>query len=527
MTASPARTGANDAPFILARREGGELVVRGRASWASAPPGKAAMLRGQWAWQGGTLSASVDRYGFFSLFCYEKDGVVALSPSLLQLVAEGCDATPDRRALAVFHRLGMFVGDDTPLAHVRVLPPAGELRWDGSGPARITGGEAVPRERRIDRGGAVEGMIEHFRAAVSRALAECAGPFYVPLSGGRDSRHILLEVLHQGRRPAACVTFHHNGATPNREARAARALCRRLGVAHDILGFARPRIADTFRALAMTSLCADEHAQMMPLHDYFLARDGASFDGIAGDILTNPDDSADRYMRLARRGDYKAIAGDMIAGHGRVVSAPGWGRGAGPIRSPGMDEAARDHVAAAIARYDAAPDPYQAFWTFHRTRREIGFVPQAILGSAGRVFCPYLDPGFAEFCLSLPYAVTRDRQLHNDAIARAYPAVADIPYQEGFAETPARRAPLAMRMRNLRDAHAIAAALAPGRGVRTALRFAAPPGRLKRPHADIYALHALCLDGLDAGRARRILALAERLKARRPTRLISDRLEVG
>lgn len=271
MTTSYAEIGVDVAPFFLARREGDKVVTRGRECWLSAPPGKGAMLRGQWAWCDGVLGAQVDRYGFFNLFCYEKDGVIALSPSLLQLVAEGCDATPDRRALAVFHRLGIFVGDDTPLAHVRVLPPGGKLHWDGSGPARITGGEAVPREQQIDRDGAVEGMIEHFRAAVGRALAECPGPFHVPLSGGRDSRHILLEVLHQGRRPTACVTFHHNGAALNREAQAARALCQRLGVAHDILGYARPRIADTFRALAMTGLCADKHAQMMPLHDYFWA----------------------------------------------------------------------------------------------------------------------------------------------------------------------------------------------------------------------------------------------------------------
>lgn len=525
MVGSPDFTGADDAPFVLARREGDRVVVRGRVAWASAPPGRAAMLRGQWAWRDGVLSAQVDRYGFFNLFVYEKDGVIALSPSLLQLVAEGCDATPDRRALAVFHRLGIFVGDDTPLAHVRVLPPGGQLHWDGSGPARITGGQIVQQEQRIDRDSAVEGLIEHFRTAVSRALAECPGPFHVPLSGGRDSRHILLEVLHQGRRPAACVTFHHNGVRLNREAQAARALCERLGVAHDVLGYARPRIADIFRALAMTGLCADEHAQMMPLHDYFLGREGASFDGIAGDILTNPDDSADRYMQLARKGDYKAIADDMIAGHGRVISTRRWGRGAGAIWSPGMDEAARDHVAAAIARYDAAPDPYQMFWMFHRTRREISFVPQAILGSAERVFCPYLDPDFAEFCLSLPYAVTRDQQLHNDAIARAYPAVADIPYQEGFAEVPARRAPLGTRMSNLRDLSAIAAALAPGRGVRLAWQALARSRQLKRPHSEIYALHALCMEGLDAERARRILTHAALLKARRPWGLISDRLK--
>jgi len=528
MTLPIDRGGAWDAPVFLARSAGGAVVARGHSAWASAPPGRAAMPRAEWAWRDGVLSARVDPLGFFSLFVYEKEGEIALSPSLLHLVAEGCDATPDRRALAVFHRMGIFVGNDTPLAHVRVLPPGGALRWDGRGPAHVTGAGAIPREQAIGREAALEGMIAHFRAAVARALADCPGPFFVPLSGGRDSRHILLEVLHQGRRPEACVTFHHNGATFNPEARAARALCARLGLAHDVLGHARPRLADAFRALVMTGLCADEHAQMMPLHDYFLDRAGASFDGIAGDILTNPDDSAERYMGLARRGDYKAIAEDMIAGHGRVISQPGWGRGAGPIRSPGMDEEARDHVAAAIARYDAAPDPYQMFWMFHRTRREINFVPQAILSGADRVFCPYLDPDFAGFCLTLPYAVTRDRQLHNDVIARAWPEVADIPYQEGFSQGRRHRAPLAVRLRTARDALALAGQAGTGGSVaalRRAGRFLGPPDRLKRHPHDVMALHALCLDGLDAARARRLLALAAEFAARRPARLVSDRFE--
>ena len=515
----------DDPPFLILRRDGERVVVRGTESWASGPHGKAATVWAEWGWTDGGLTARVDRYGFYTLFWYEKDGVVAVSPSLVKLVAEGCDATQDARALAVFHRIGIFVNDDTPLKHVKTLPPGGVLTWDGTSAVRVESGATVPGTQEISREGAVEGMITHFRSAVARALEEHPGPFHVPLSGGRDSRHILLEVLHQGRRPETCVTFHHNGAVPNREAMAARALCERLGVTHEMLGFGRPRLADTLRALVMTSLCADEHAQMMPLNDYFLGRDAVSFDGIAGDILTNPDDSADWFMGLSRKGDWKGIAQGMIDGHGRVVSQSHWGKGAGPIYSPGMDEEVRDYVAPAIAQYADAPDPYQMFWMFHRTRREINFVPQAILGSARHVFCPYLDPEFVEFCISLPYSVTKDQQLHNDAIARAYPEVADIPYQEGFPEPRVRRNSKLRKLGGVRDAAQIVAALGGESRVQAFLGFVRFPDKLTRHHGDIYALHALSLDGLDAAKARRLLDLAARLRARRPGRLISDRYE--
>jgi len=508
-------------------RAGGDVRMRGVRGWASDPdrPG-AATLWGEWRWQDGVLTARVDRYGFYSLFCYEREGCVALSPSLLRLVAEGCDATPDRRALATFHRLGFMVGDDTPLKHVRVLPPGGELRWDGAGPVRVTGGARVLPAQEITREAAVEGMIAHFRAAMARALQNCDGPFYVPLSGGRDSRHILLEAMRQGRRPEACITFHHSGRQLNREAQAARALARRLDVPHDVLGHVRPRLADTVRALAMTSLCADEHAQMMPLNDYFQLHEGLCFDGIGGDILTNPDDDAERFMAMSRAGDWRGIAREMFKGHAGVISKPGGG-GAGPVHSPGMEEEVTEHVAGAIAQYAEAPDPYQMFWMFHRTRREINFVPQAILGNARRVFCPYLDAEFADFCLSLPYKVTRDQQLHNDAIARAYPEAADIPYQEGFAEPSAPRVGLARKLRALGDVARVVRALRPDHPLGAALRFVLPPKALHRRHHDIYALHALIVEGLEAETASALLELAGHMRADRPPELVSDRFDAS
>ncbi|MFU1476988.1 hypothetical protein ACM25N_04500 [Roseovarius sp. C7] len=368
-------------------------------------------------------------------------------------------------------------------------------------------------------------MITLFGRAMRRVLAQCDGPIVLPLSGGRDSRHILLEMLHQGRRPDACVTFHHNGQEFNAEAQAARALCQRAGIAHDVLGHPRPRLADALRAMAMTGLCADEHAQMMPLHDYFARRDAIGFDGIAGDILTNPDDWADEFYKLAETGDYRGIALGMVEGHGKVISQPGWAQGAGPVYSPGQDDEVLDHVGRAIAQYADAPDPYQMFWMFHRTRREINFVPQAILSPARRVYTPYLDPEFARFCLSLPYRVTKDQMLHDDAIARAYPEMADIPFQDGFTEPPASSCGFAHKFRNVKAAWRVSSALSQRNRVAATLGWVRSHPQLTRAHGAVYDLHALCLDGLDAGRARDIQRLAGRLQEHAPSQLISDRLE--
>ncbi|MEZ5769222.1 MAG: hypothetical protein R3D80_17270 [Paracoccaceae bacterium] len=394
---------------------------------------------GGWHWDGTTLTAEVDRYGFFSMFYAAREGRILVSPSLWQLAARGADLTPDRRALAVFHRLGIFINDDTPFAGIRVLPPCGKLRWT-RGKLTIDAPARRITPQQISPNDAVDGMIELFRRAIERTLRTWSGPIILPLSGGRDSRHILLELVRQGRPPEACVTFHHGGARWNTEVKAARALCEAVGVRHVVLGHPRSRQVDHLRAIALTQLCADEHAQMMPLHDYLLDhREAAAFDGIAGDILTNPDDDAEAYFQLAGAGNFAEIARRMITGHGAVISRAANGTGAGPLYSPGADDATVAYVADAIAAYADAPDPYQMFWLMHRTRREISFVANGILSPAQAVFTPYLDTDFVEFCTSLPYAVTRSQTLHDEAIHRAYPAYADDAFRGSLSTRPARR----------------------------------------------------------------------------------------
>lgn len=500
--------------------------VEGPHHWESSPrpsDPRVSTIRGAWDWDGTTLRAEVDAFGFYSLFCYEKDGVVALSPSLLALVAQGCDATPDRDALAVFHRMGIFIHDETPLKHVRTLPPGGRLTWT-AGRLTIEGGAEMPVARQITREDAVEGMAALFAASMARTLAAWDAPLMLPLSGGRDSRHILLEMLRQGRAPEACVTFHHNGTRMNAEALAARAVAERAGVRHDVLGHPRPRLADTLRALVATNLCADEHAQMMPLHDYAQEHGRACFDGVAGDILTNPDNDAERFFRLAEKGDFTGIARGLCEGHGRVISQPAWRRGAGPIWSPDRDDEVAERIGQAVATYADAPDPYQAFWFYHRTRREINFVPQAILAPSEIVFCPYLDEDFARFCLSLPYRVTRDQQLHNDVIARTYPRFADVPFHDAIPAQPVRRGSLAHKLRSVRDVTRITRALRQAGITARAGDFLRLPERLNRAPDMVYRLHAMILDGLDAARARALIALAAELGAARPRALVSDTL---
>lgn len=523
---SPGTAGAAQTPVIHLRHAGGRTIVAGTHQAAvgrrSERSETSLGLYGGWDWNGTTLTAEVDPLGFFSLFVYRNGPDIAVSPSILQLLALGADAEPDPVALAVFHRIGHFLGEDTPFRHIKVLPPGGQLIWR-DGRSTVTGSPPVPLEQPLSRTQAVEAFIELPRASIRRFLDAWDGPIVLPLSGGRDSRHILLELVHQGRKPDTVATFHQGGRYFDREVQAARALASRARVHHTLLGHARLRMRDAVRALLLTQLCADEHAQMMPMHDFLRGQPGsAALDGIGGDILTNPDDDAADFFDRARAGDFDGIARRLVAGHGRVISRTGNVDGAGAIYSPDLAEAAIDRIAKGIRVFKDAPDPYQAFWFWNRTRREISFVSTGILGGAAMVACPFLSPEFVSLGLSLPFSVTRDQMLHDDAIAQAYPDYADIPYESGFRSQPLPRLRWG-RVANLIDSLRVSALVEPGRAL-AAMRQAVTVQPLRRASADIYRLHAQFTAGMNAIEARRLIALEDRLYRAAPKgqRVVSD-----
>ena len=479
----------------------------------------------RWHWDGTRLSAQVDPLGFYSLFVYRKGETIAVSPSLLQLVALGADTTPDHRALAVFHRLGLFINDDTPFAHIRTLPAGGRLTW-WDGRSEVTGGPLCPPVRRISRGSAVDGLIALTRDSVRSSVAAWPGDLLLPLSGGRDSRHILLELDHLGRPPAACLTFQHRAAGMNAEVRAARAICESVGVRHHVLGRPRSRSRDSLRALVLTGLCSDEHAQMMPLHDYLRGRPEVALDGIGGDILTNPDDHAAAHYARAQAGDFIGIARAMMDGHATVITRPGR-RGPGTIYSPELEAEATEYLAQTVESFASAADPYQAFWFWNRTRREIGFVASALFASGGGVFCPFLDRNFVDFCLSLPFEVTLDQQLHNDAMTRAYPRHSRVPFAEGFADLPGNGGNVTVRLSKAVQGIDTVVSLRPDHPVREVLGYLRGSQDLYRRPGEVLQLHALALSGLDAGRARHLLALEKAYRDAAPADMVSDTFDPG
>ena len=440
---------ADSEPWVRLSRDGGRWGVSGCGSVSLGhriPRGPDVPDDGvfaAWRWDGSGLVVENDRYGLQPLFYFRtEDGGLCLSPSIRTLLRLGAPRRLDDDGLAVFLRTGYFVGDDTPFAAIRAVPPGasleavhpagtgGSLRWRTS--------RAVVRPQPIPRAAAVEGYIELFRRSISRRCPQQAG-VVVPLSGGRDSRHILLELVEQGARPR-CLTVRHYPPRPNDDARIAAALTARLGLDHAVLDVPSQRLAAERRKNELTHFCSDEHVQFLPLADRLNGRAEAAFDGIGGDVLSQSAYLRQDSLVLFDTGAWRALANVVLdaAGNDRMEDALRLvlTRGAAARFTR---ERALARVAEELERHAGAANPVGSFYFWNRTRREIALAPYALLGGVPAVYSPFLDHDLFDFLASLPAPVLLDRRLHTEVIERAYPALADIPFEDRTSQPePAR-----------------------------------------------------------------------------------------
>jgi hypothetical protein len=411
-----------------------------------------------WQWRDGRLTIEQDRYGLFPLFAWLTPASCALATDIDDLLALGAPRTLDPDALSIFLRFGFYVGDDTPFASIQAVPPGARLAWEPSGP-RLDGSRPAVVRHDITRETAVDGFVDLFRAAIARRLPQ--GPYTLALSGGRDSRHILLELLRQGVPPARCATLAHFPPRANTDISIARALSSRAGVTHHVIPQWTMRFAAERAKNVRTHFCADEHSQWVALADYMTGATKETYDGLAGDVLSQSTYlTAALHARFAS-GDPAQVVDGMLGGNGPVIAEAALHTlVASRLLGSASLERARARLTRELEGHMEAPNPIGSFYFWNRTRREIALGPYSLMRDI-TVYAPYLDAALFDLLAGLPAPLLMDRRLHTDAIAKAYPAFADLPYeskgalegnrpvQRRFARdllrSAARRAPLLNR----------------------------------------------------------------------------------
>jgi len=417
-----------DQPFFHATKVGGSVRTRGAARCSlgrmgeRGPGGEWDGIFAQWEWDGSALTVRNDRYGYFPLYYAQRGDEVWISPSVYRLVAEGAPAELDYAGLAVFLRMSSFVGDDTPFAAIRQLPPGARVTWR-DGRLSVEGRYLIATPQTISRDAAVDGYVELFRAAIRRDLPDPARTI-VPLTGGRDSRHILLELCESGARPLRCATMRPHPPAGSEDVNVAARLARAAGVDHLVLDQPPSRYRSERVKNELTHLCTVEHAWILPLAGYLQGKGLTVYDGLAGDTLSQSVLFSPERLALFDRRDVAAIAEDLLGREGylpRLLPAALYERMSRPV--------ALERLRAELQLHLEAPNALGSFRFYNRTRRTVSLAPHAILAQVADVRVPYLDHALYDFLSSLPAALTLDGRFHTDAIARAYPQYAAIPYE--------------------------------------------------------------------------------------------------
>lgn len=411
--------------FLHLRYEAGEYISEGRPKYrrahlADRSDGIRDGIWSEWDWDGVTLKASNCLFGMVPLYYFETENSFCIGESIESLLALGAPRELDDAGLAVFIRRQTFLGDDTPFKAIRCLPPNSRLTWSRDG-LRLQSEPFRSSPLNLKPSAVLEGIDELFAQSIARRLPK-HNPFTVPLSGGKESRRILLELVRQKRRPEFCVTALHPPPRINEDARVAGQLLERLNIAHRIIPAQWSGFAPDREKNLRTDFSSLEHAWILPMAEVLADSAATVYDGINIDCGMY----SDKRARLYAEGKLTDLAIDLLRDSetalSRILSEESYRRFSREKAIERTVEELKKHLD------QACPTSSFLFWS--RMRRAVAPVPFGLLRGVETVHTPFLDKEFFEFVMSVPEPILVGGRVFKEAIAKSYPEFAEIPYAD-------------------------------------------------------------------------------------------------
>lgn len=391
-------------------------------------------FRAGWTWDGQSLEAASDALGFYPLFYWADGARCMVSTTITAMLDADVPARPDAGGIACALHYGQFLGSRTVIEGIKVLPPNARLTWR-EGHFHLSGGYRHAKPAVLSRDDAIEGYITLFREAIAKALPTSA-PIVVPLTGGRDSRHIIFELMQQKATVQETITAQHFPIRNNEDMAIAKLVSAELSIPHHALETRGSYPDAEARKLPELEWLSLEHVFSLPVLDYLEQKPHVTvFDGLGGDVL-----SAGLYLsaqrhQLFEQGRLEDLARDFChtSGIEKLLTSEAkalYGR-----------ERAIAAIMEELRQHSQAPNPVSSFVFWNRTRRNVALAPLRLMAArAHQIVTPFTYLPLYDFLASLPPEMMWDHRFHDDAIARAYPQWAHLPYEDKKQPPPTNAA---------------------------------------------------------------------------------------
>ena len=368
-----------------------------------------------------------DWFGFYPVYYFKTENVLRLSTSIIDLLSYEDEIQLDDAAISVFLRLGFYIGNDTPFKNIYALSPNSKIQIrDNKITIKSNHKDSLIPKSNLTQQNAIKEYGSLFQSSIKKYIPRNNEKTCLPLSGGRDSRHILFGLIKNNYKPNSCITIGLHTPWSQDDVITATELSRYFDIPHVILKRPTNQIRSEITKNYITSFCTDEHSWLLPLVNYLkINKFDILYDGIGGDVLSAGLFLKKKFLFLYDTGNFEQLANEILGDEGYLPKMihpkyyRKWNR-----------QIAIECLKKELIKYENRFNPIGQFFFWNRTRREISLSPFRMLNNDCRVISPFLDLEIYNFLASLPSSHFLDQSFHTQSIVNYYPEYAHFPFEK-------------------------------------------------------------------------------------------------
>ncbi len=385
-----------------------------------------------WKWDSRKFEAKTSAGSHPPLYYTSTKSKIVFATSAQQVAKINKNLQVDPLGATQVLLFGHCLGEQTSYKNVRVLPPGANFSWQ-AGKSSLKINERQITQSDYSYKGAINTFLTLFDKSVMRRIP--FGKFAMGLSGGRDSRHILLTLLKNGFKPEKVFSAHHYLNFSGNEIDIAKKLSNHFNVPIDITAPQSCRISAEIEKNKLLDYQTLSHSWGINTANK-LSTYTSTYDGLNAGVLFGRSGLISQLNKVfpINRPKVHDIEKHVLQQCENIEQT------LQTILNPEVFNlfdfsAAKQSFIFELKKFENYPNIAQAFLYFNHTIRDTSLFSYQ-LNQSSEVLCPFDDIDLVDFALSLPWFISRQEKFQNDALAIAFPELNNIGFTENYTAIP-------------------------------------------------------------------------------------------